>query len=97
MWLEERYKNRDSKSIEKAKIFKDVGNKDFQAKNYTSSIQSYTKVALYAPADSEVLPLAIANRSAALYHLGKYEVSKMLKKAETLRISDVDIVWSHVM
>ncbi|XP_043683945.1 SET and MYND domain-containing protein 4-like [Vespula pensylvanica] len=73
LWLEEKYKNRESKSIEKAKIFKDIGNKDFQAKNYTSSIQSYTKVALYAPADSEVLPLAIANRSAALYHLGKYE------------------------
>ncbi|KAK2583765.1 hypothetical protein KPH14_009675 [Odynerus spinipes] len=73
LWLEERYNNRDFKSLEKAKIFKDVGNKDFQAKNYNSSIQSYTKVALYAPADSEVLPLAIANRSAALYHLGKYE------------------------
>ncbi|XP_066589940.1 SET and MYND domain-containing protein 4-like isoform X2 [Prorops nasuta] len=73
LWLQKRNNSKEGKSLEKAKLIKTLGNKEFQGKNYLSSIHSYTKSALYAPADSEDLPVAIANRSAALYYLGKYE------------------------
>lgn len=53
-----------------------MGNKEFQAKNYMKSVESYTKCALYAPVNSCELPIAIANRSASLFYLNRYDVSK---------------------
>ncbi|KOC67549.1 SET and MYND domain-containing protein 4 [Habropoda laboriosa] len=72
-WLESRYENKESKSIAKAQKFKAMGNKEFQAKNFTESIQFYTKCLQHAPANSNELPIAIANRSASLFYLNRYD------------------------
>ncbi|OAD52317.1 SET and MYND domain-containing protein 4 [Eufriesea mexicana] len=50
-----------------------MGNKEFQAKDYVKSIELYTKCAQYAPANSCELPIAIANRSASLFYLNRYD------------------------
>ncbi|XP_076624715.1 protein-lysine N-methyltransferase SMYD4 isoform X2 [Colletes latitarsis] len=73
LWLEQQYNKKESKSIEKAQIFKIMGNREFQEKNYIQSIQSYTKCALYAPTNSYELSVAIANRSASLFYLNRYD------------------------
>ncbi|CAL7948204.1 unnamed protein product [Xylocopa violacea] len=73
LWLEDRYDKRKSKSIIKAQTFKTMGNKEFQAKNYIKSIEFYTKCALHAPANTCELSLAIANRSASLFYLDRYD------------------------
>lgn len=75
LWLEHHYDKKDCKSITKAQIFKTLGNKEFQEKNYILSIQLYTKCALYAPTNSYELSIAIANRSASLFYLNRYNVS----------------------
>ncbi|XP_076243429.1 protein-lysine N-methyltransferase SMYD4 isoform X2 [Calliopsis andreniformis] len=72
LWLRDHYDKKELKSIAKAEAFKSTGNKEFQTKNYTQSIHFYTKCALYAPVGSNELPLAIANRSAALFYLNRY-------------------------
>ncbi|XP_031849930.2 protein-lysine N-methyltransferase SMYD4 [Nomia melanderi] len=72
LWLKHCYNKKESKSIALARNFKEKGNKQFQAKNYSKSIEFYTKCALYAPAKSSELPVAIANRSASLFYLNRY-------------------------
>ncbi|KZC08204.1 PREDICTED: SET and MYND domain-containing protein 4 [Dufourea novaeangliae] len=72
LWLMQCHNKRESKSTAKAQTFKIMGNKQFQSKNYCESIQSYTKSALYAPANSCELSIAIANRSAALFYLDRH-------------------------
>lgn len=76
LWLEDHYDRKECKSISKAQIFKKMGNKEFQEKNYIKSIELYTKCALYAPVNSCELAVAIANRSASLFYLNRYHVSK---------------------
>ena len=76
LWLDNHYDRRECKSIAKAQAFKKMGNKEFQAKNYNKSIESYTKCALYASINSYELPVAMANRSASLFYLGRYDVSR---------------------
>ncbi|XP_046603722.1 SET and MYND domain-containing protein 4-like [Neodiprion virginianus] len=71
LWLQEQLQSRESKSSSKAKQLKDLGNKEFQRKNYASSIPLYTKSAQYAVADE--LSIAIANRSAALYYMDNFK------------------------
>ncbi|XP_043788220.1 SET and MYND domain-containing protein 4-like isoform X2 [Apis laboriosa] len=73
LWLEDHYNKKEFKSITKAQSFKIIGNKEFQAKNYMKSVESYTKCALYAPMNSCELPIAIANRSASLFYLNRYD------------------------
>ncbi|KAK1137915.1 hypothetical protein K0M31_002409 [Melipona bicolor] len=73
LWLDNHYDRRECKSIAKAQAFKKMGNKEFQAKNYNKSIESYTKCALYASINSCELPVAMANRSASLFYLGRYD------------------------
>ncbi|CAK9806895.1 SET and MYND domain-containing protein 4 [Anthophora quadrimaculata] len=72
LWLEDHYDKRESKSIAKAQTFKSMGNKEFQATNYIKSIQCYTKCSQHAPATSTELSIAIANRSASLFYLNRY-------------------------
>ncbi|CAK9800854.1 SET and MYND domain-containing protein 4 [Anthophora plagiata] len=72
LWLEDHYDKRESKSIAKAQTFKSMGNKEFQATNYIKSIQCYTKCSQHAPANSTELSIAIANRSASLFYLNRY-------------------------
>jgi len=55
--------------------YKLSGNQEFQAKNYVTSLESYTKSAVFAPSNSDELPIAIGNRSASLFHLNRWEVS----------------------
>lgn len=74
--MKDHYDKKECKSIARAETFKVTGNKAFQAQKYDISIEWYTKCALYAPADSTELAVAIANRSAALFYLHRYDVSK---------------------
>ncbi|CAK9830542.1 SET and MYND domain-containing protein 4 [Anthophora retusa] len=73
LWLEDHYDKRESKSIAKAQTFKSMGNKEFQATNYIKSIHCYTKCSQHAPATSTELSIAIANRSASLFYLNRYD------------------------
>lgn len=73
-WLDEQFKNRELKSPSKAKHLRDLGNKEFQRKDYTRSIPLYTKSAQYATPESDDLSIAIANRSAALYYMNNFQV-----------------------
>lgn len=57
-------------------FYKSEGNKEFQLKNYNTSLKLYTKSAIYAPSGSIDLPVAVANRSAALFYLERWQVSK---------------------
>lgn len=57
-------------------FYKSEGNKEFQLRNYNTSVKLYTKSAIYAPSGSIDLPVAIANRSAALFYLERWQVSK---------------------
>ncbi|OXU21510.1 hypothetical protein TSAR_009791 [Trichomalopsis sarcophagae] len=61
------------KNIQKSEELRKQGNKEFQNKKYLTSIKSYTLSLQYAPWESEDLPLALANRSAALFYMEKYE------------------------
>ncbi|XP_076298216.1 protein-lysine N-methyltransferase SMYD4-like [Lasioglossum baleicum] len=56
-----------------AETFKIQGNEQFQARNYSGSIQFYTESAMYAPEHSPQYSVAIANRSAALFFLNRYK------------------------
>lgn len=76
LWLNEQHKTKEGKSLEKTKQLRELGNKEFQAKNYSASIHLYTKSLQYAPMGSEDLALAVANRSASLFYLEKFEVNK---------------------
>lgn len=58
----------------KSEEFRKEGNKEFQNKRYLTSIKYYTMSLQYAPWDSLDFPLALANRSAALFYLEKYQV-----------------------
>ncbi|XP_054004754.1 SET and MYND domain-containing protein 4-like isoform X1 [Hylaeus anthracinus] len=73
LWLKHRYDKKECKSIERAQVLNTMGNQEFKKKNYLLSIQSYTKCALYAPINSNELSVAIANRSAALFYLNRYD------------------------
>jgi len=68
------------KNSEKSESFKNCGNKEFQEKEYIASLQSYTKSALYAPSDSKNLSIAIANRSASLFYLRRWQVIRKILK-----------------
>lgn len=74
LWLNEQHKSKEGKSLEKTKQLRELGNKEFQVKNYSASIHLYTKSLQYAPMGSEDLALAVANRSASLFYLEKFEV-----------------------
>lgn len=75
-WLHSVMKNETSnkKNIQKSEELRKQGNKEFQNKKYLASTKFYTLSLQYAPWESEDLPLALANRSAALFYMEKYEV-----------------------
>lgn len=50
------------------------GNEKFKECDNVGSLMLYTESVVHAPRDSEELSLALANRSAALFHLGAYKV-----------------------
>jgi hypothetical protein len=63
------------KSASMASKFRVQGNEKFKKCDDAGSLAFYTKSVVNAPRDSEELSLALANRSAALFHLGAYQVS----------------------
>ena len=64
--------NRDSKDGEKAREFREAGNKAYSAKKFGPAVGLYTKSLAHAPVGSEALALAYANRSAVLVQMKKY-------------------------
>lgn len=76
-WLKDLYdakdKRKQRKNLEMSTAFKLAGNKEFQSKNYAASLELYTKSALYAPSNSVDLSIAIANRSASLFYLDRWQ------------------------
>jgi tetratricopeptide (TPR) repeat protein len=61
-------------SDEATKYFREVGNRQFSLKDYSSCIETYTQSILSCPEESEVeKSLALANCSAALFQLELYE------------------------
>ncbi|XP_012526872.1 SET and MYND domain-containing protein 4 [Monomorium pharaonis] len=77
LWLKDLYnvkdKRKQRKNLEISTAFKLAGNKEFQSKNYVASLELYTKSALYAPSNSIDLSIAIANRSASLFYLDRWQ------------------------
>ncbi|ELT95020.1 hypothetical protein CAPTEDRAFT_183922 [Capitella teleta] len=70
----------NAKSSTDASMYRQKGNKYFQKKAYLSAIGEYSKSIINAPSKTTIgseneLPLAFANRSAALYHFKKYQLS----------------------
>jgi hypothetical protein len=63
------------KSATMASNFRVQGNEKFRKCDDAGSLVFYTQSVVNAPRDSEELSLALANRSAALFHLGAYQVS----------------------
>jgi hypothetical protein len=62
------------KSATRASSFRVQGNEKFHKRDDAGSLVFYTQSVVTAPRDSEELSLALANRSAALFHLGAYQV-----------------------
>lgn len=62
------------KSASRASKFRREGNEKFKKCDNAGSLALYTQSVVNAPRDSEELSLALANRSAALFHLGAYKV-----------------------
>lgn len=50
------------------------GNEKFKECDNAGSLMLYTESVVHAPRDSQELSLALANRSAALFHMGAYQV-----------------------
>jgi len=79
-WLKDFYNTKDErkqqKNLERSRTFKLSGNKEFQSKKYAESLELYTKSAIYAPSNSVDLSIAIANRSASLFYLDRWQVNK---------------------
>ncbi|XP_067002891.2 SET and MYND domain-containing protein 4 isoform X2 [Anabrus simplex] len=61
------------KSILKASKYRQLGNDKYRCKDDRGSLLMYTESIRYAPDNSEDLSLALANRSAALFHMQYFE------------------------
>ncbi|XP_066591928.1 SET and MYND domain-containing protein 4-like [Prorops nasuta] len=59
------------KDSENARKLKETGNKFFCQAKYTKALETYSNAVLLAPKNE--LGVMLANRSASLYHLGRYE------------------------
>jgi hypothetical protein len=62
------------KSASVASKLRIQGNEKFKKCDNEGSLMLYTGSVVHAPRDTEELSLALANRSAALFHLGAYQV-----------------------
>ncbi|XP_047462174.1 SET and MYND domain-containing protein 4 [Mugil cephalus] len=61
------------KDTEEAARCRERGNSSFKTRNYTAAALHYSQGVCFAPQSSEQLSLCFANRSAALYHLQRYQ------------------------
>ncbi|CAL1689834.1 unnamed protein product [Lasius platythorax] len=77
LWLSKLYNERETrkerKNLDTSIYYKSKGNKAFKIKDYNTSVKLYTKSAIYAPSGSIDLSLAIANRSASLFYLERWQ------------------------
>ncbi|XP_066968719.1 SET and MYND domain-containing protein 4-like [Macrobrachium rosenbergii] len=70
--IESMYKEKVS---DQAEYFRTKGNRAFQDKDDKESLVMYSRAIMQAPCNSEeCLSLSYANRSAVLFHLGKYQL-----------------------
>ncbi|XP_068601042.1 SET and MYND domain-containing protein 4 [Brachionichthys hirsutus] len=79
------------KDAEKAAKCRERGNSSFQSRDYAAAALHYSQGACFAPPGSEQLSLCYANRSAALYHLQRYQeslddISKAIKSGYPLHL-----------
>lgn len=61
-------------------LWRTRGNAAYKIEKYERSLECYTKAVLYAKKTSPCYPLALANRSASLVKLEKFQVRKMYHK-----------------
>ncbi|XP_029924240.1 protein-lysine N-methyltransferase SMYD4 [Myripristis murdjan] len=61
------------KDAEEAARCRERGNSSFKSRKYTAAALHYSQGVCFAPQSSEQLSLCYANRSAALYHLQRYQ------------------------
>lgn len=73
-WLLDRMQRRQEKDEEKSETLRIEGNSHFKKNKYSDSCYYYTKSLCYANRDGVNYGLALANRSAALYYIGDFEV-----------------------
>lgn len=62
------------KSGEKGNCYRMKGNERFKVGDYVGSLNFYTKSVCHTPVTDPAFSLALANRSAALFYLGHYQV-----------------------
>lgn len=86
-------KREDKKDLDMSIAHKLSGNQEFQVKNYAASLELYTKSAIYAPQNSDELPIAIGNRSASLFHLGRWEVNNIHTLSEDCYFYDCQKIF----
>lgn len=80
--------NREEKSAEKAKEFREAGNKEYSAKKFAPAVKQYTLSVAHAPPGSEALALAFANRSAVFVQMKKFR-SALKVNSRRLYLSNV--------
>ncbi|KAJ9586076.1 hypothetical protein L9F63_020273, partial [Diploptera punctata] len=73
------------KSISQASSLRLQGNTKYQQRNDAQSLTLYTESIIHAPKDSEELSMALANRSAVLYHMKSYQ----------LCLRDIELALQH--
>ena len=72
-WMNHHLKGAN-KDVEMSRSWRECGNQQFAMKEFTSCIETYTKSIVCCPEEfQEEMSLAVANRSAALFHLGLFE------------------------
>ncbi|XP_015109528.1 SET and MYND domain-containing protein 4 [Diachasma alloeum] len=72
-WLDNQCKHKSSKSSKCAKKFKDIGNDSFKRRDYIKSLSSYTESAKFSSVNRDDFSVAVANRSASLFHMCRYK------------------------
>lgn len=72
----------DIKDAASAKKFREEGNCLFKKKDYSKSLNMYSKAIVLAPDDDVEFVLSLANRSAAFFHTSQFEDS----------LADIDLV-----
>lgn len=73
-WVLHQLKKKKEKSEKKSEELRLKGNTHFQRKEYSNCCHYYTKSLCYASRNGVSYGLALANRSAALYYIGDFEV-----------------------
>ncbi|KAL3285325.1 hypothetical protein HHI36_019434 [Cryptolaemus montrouzieri] len=72
-WLQNQFSHKVSKDDNVSTKYRQQGNIYYSKQNLKESLNSYTKSICYASPTSEEYSLALANRSAVTFRLGKYE------------------------